>query len=245
MYNFFLSLRLSQREMRGELGRFKIFLACLILGVAAITAIGNLSESVLGGLLADGRKLLGGDIDLRLLHRPASNKQKLYLKSQSERYSETITLRAMVRPQLANKRRALVELKAVDSLYPLVGELKTKPAMSLSNVYELKDGAWGASVDANLLTKLKLQLGDILKLGKITVQIRNTIIVEPDRVASVFSLGPRLLISLDALYQSGLIQPGSQLRYHYKLTIPQYRNIKIWQEDLRKKFLQAGWRLRK
>ena len=76
MSNLLLSWRIARRELRGGFGRFWIFLACLILGVAAITAVGNLSESILGGLRADGKKLLGGDIDLRLLHRPASQEQK-------------------------------------------------------------------------------------------------------------------------------------------------------------------------
>jgi putative ABC transport system permease protein len=98
MPNLTLSWRLARRELRGGFGRFRIFLACLILGVAAITAVGNLSESVLGGLRTDGKKLLGGDIDLRLLHRPASATQKTFLKAQAETYSESITMRAMVRP---------------------------------------------------------------------------------------------------------------------------------------------------
>jgi putative ABC transport system permease protein len=244
MPSFFLSWKLARRELRGGFGRFRIFLACLILGVAAITAVGNLSESVLGGLRADGKKILGGDIDLRLLHRPASTEQKIYLKSRSTGYSESITMRAMVRQISTSDRRALVELKAVDNSYPLVGKMVTDPSSSDSNFYKLKDGAWGASVDASLLTRLKLKLGDRVKLGSITVQIRNTITIEPDRVASVFSLGPRLLIHLNALYKSGLIQPGSQLRYHYKLKLPTSTNPKIWQEDLSKSFPKAGWRLR-
>lgn len=244
MPNLTLSWRLARRELRGGFGRFRIFLACLILGVAAITAVGNLSESVLGGLRTDGKKLLGGDIDLRLLHRPASATQKTFLKAQAETYSESITMRAMVRPTTTRERRAMVELKAVDSAYPLVGQMETTPASSSKDSYALKDGSWGASVDANLLTRLQLKLGDTVKLGSITVQIRNTIIIEPDRVASVFSLGPRVMIDLEALHQSGLVQPGSQLRYHYKLTLPKSADPKAWQSTLAETFPKAGWRLR-
>ena len=244
MSNFCLSWRLAQRELRGGFGRFWIFLACLILGVTAITAVGNLSESILGGLRADGKKLLGGDVDLRLLHRPASLAQKNYLRSQSNGFSESITMRAMVRPTSDNGLRSMVELKSVDDAYPLVGQIETTPPSLGINSYFFKDGAWGASVDANLLTRLQLKLGDRIKLGSITVQIRNTITIEPDRVASVFSLGPRLMIHLDALYQSGLVQPGSQLRYHYKLTLSKSTNPKVWQDNLSKQFPKAGWRLR-
>ena len=244
MTSFSLSWRLARRELRDGFGRFQVFLACLILGVTAITAVGNLSESLLGGLRNDGKVLLGGDIDLRLLHRPATPEQKTYLKSRSDRYSESITMRAMVRPTIARERRAMVELKAVDTAYPLVGKMKTVPISSGINSYALKDGAWGASVDANLLTRLQLKLGDRVKLGSIIVQIRNTITIEPDRVASVFSLGPRMMIHLNALRQSGLIQPGSQLRYHYKLMFSKATNTEKWQSHLTKTFPKAGWRLR-
>ncbi len=239
-----LSWRLARRELRGGFGRFRILLACLILGVAAITAVGNLSESVLGGLRSDGKKLLGGDIDIRLLHRSASPEQLAYLRARSQTLSATITLRAMVRPATTRERRAMVELKAVDTAYPLVGSLETQPAMEPVAPYGLADGAWGTAVDPNLLTRLELKLGDRIKLGAITLQIRRLIKTEPDRVASVFSLGPRLMISLQALNLSGLVQPGSQLRYHYKLTLPPATNSQAWQQALQESFPQAGWRVR-
>lgn len=244
MVDLGLSWRLARRELRAGFGRFRILLACLILGVAAITAVGNLSESVLGGLRADGKKLLGGDIDLRLLHRAATPEHLEFLKSGSEGFSQSITMRAMVRPSNTRERRAMVELKAVDAAYPLVGQFEIDPPIDASEIYAFKEDAWGTAVEPNLLSRLKLQLGDKIKLGSITLQIRSLIQVEPDKVASVFSLGPRLMIHLDALNQSGLVQPGSQLRYHYKLTLPTATNSKNWQTDLADKFPKAGWRLR-
>lgn len=244
MTDLALSWRLARRELRGGFGRFRILLSCLILGVAAITAVGNLSESVLGGLRADGKKLLGGDIDLRLLHRSASSDQLEFLKSKSDTFSQTVTMRAMVRPQETRDRRAMVELKAVDSAYPLVGQVVTEPPLPGTDTYALKDGVWGASADPNLLARLQLKLGDQIKLGSISLQIRSLIKVEPDRVASVFSLGPRLLIHLDALKLSGLVQPGSQLRYHYKLTLAGGTDSEAWQKSLTDTFPKAGWRLR-
>jgi predicted lysophospholipase L1 biosynthesis ABC-type transport system permease subunit len=70
-----LAWRLALRELRAGLAGFRVFLACLILGVAAIAGIGSVSESVIAGIRADARTLLGGDIDLRLTparRRPSS-----------------------------------------------------------------------------------------------------------------------------------------------------------------------------
>ncbi len=244
MSDMALSWRLARRELRGGVGRFRILLACLFLGVAAIAAVGNLSESVLGGLRDDGKQLLGGDIDLRLLHRAATAEQLTYLKNQSTGFSETITMRAMVRPTDTRERRAMVELKAVDTAYPLVGALLTEPMLDASTIYAREGDTWGAAADPNLLSRLNLKLGDTIKLGSVTLQVRSLIETEPDRVASVFSLGPRLMVHLDALRESGLVQPGSQLRYHYKMTLPIGTDSKAWQQTLTETFPKAGWRLR-
>ena len=72
-----LAFRLARRELRGGLRGFRLFLACLALGVAAIAAVGSLSQAVLGGLARDGRTILGGDLALRLTHRPASSEERL------------------------------------------------------------------------------------------------------------------------------------------------------------------------
>src|SRR5579863_9788299 len=66
-----LALRLARREMRGGIRGFRIFLACLMLGVAAIGAVGSLAAGVSAGLDADARQLLGGDVDLTLTERAA------------------------------------------------------------------------------------------------------------------------------------------------------------------------------
>ena len=85
--------RLARRELRGGLKGFRILLACLFIGVTTIAAIGSLSSALTAGLVRDGRVLLGGDLDLRLTHRPASGEQLDWLKA---RYvvAESIQMRA-------------------------------------------------------------------------------------------------------------------------------------------------------
>ena len=65
--------RLARRELRGGLGGFRIFLACLTLCVAAIAGVGSLSQAVEGGLRNDARRLLGGDVSIRRVQRPAEH----------------------------------------------------------------------------------------------------------------------------------------------------------------------------
>lgn len=232
------------REMRGGLKGFRIFLACLTLGVAAIAAVGSISESFRAGLEADASEILGGDIDLRLSHRPADDSQTGYLIRNSEAYSETVEMRAMARPVVPRPRRSLIELKAVDASYPLVGVVETAPMAPLQDLLAQKDGVWGAVVDGNLLTKLRAVVGDSVKVGETTFQIRALIVNEPDRVASVFSFGPRFMISKDALPATALIQPGSQTRYHYRMALTAGADSAVFLEKLKSSFPHAGWRIR-
>ena len=113
MSNSALAWRLAWRELRGGVRGFRVFIACLVLGVAAIAAVGTISESILAGIHADSRKLLGGDFDLRLTHREANPEQKDWLDANAERVSELAQMRAMVR-RADGETRSLVELKAID-----------------------------------------------------------------------------------------------------------------------------------
>lgn len=237
-------MRLAWRDLRGGLKGFRVFLACLALGVAAIAAVGSLSTSFVAGLDRDGRKLLGGDVDLRLTHYRANAEQLAFLADAAAGRSDTVEMRTMARPLDPDARRSLVELKAVDRAYPLVGALETEPTRPLANLLSNQGDAWGAVVDPNLLTRLKIEIGDRVRVGDALFEITGTVVREPDRVASVFSFGPRFMVSSDALPATGLIQPGSQIRYHHRLTLPAAMPAADFTKHLTETFPDAGWRLR-
>ena len=244
MNGFALAFRLARRELRGGIRGFRIFLACLTIGVAAIAGVGSLGDSVVAGLRADARRLLGGDIDLRLHNRPADQQRLAYLKDNAESVSHVIDMRAMARAPGGGGVRALVELKAVDGSYPLVDTMALEPAMPLARALAAEGEAWGAVADSNLLTRLGVKIGDRLRVGEATVVVRATIVREPDRVASVFSLGPRLMVGMDALPATALVRPGSQAHFHYRVGLAAGTDGKAWTEDLKAAFPKAGWRIR-
>ncbi len=117
MDTFALACRLMRRELRGGLKGFRIFLACLALGVAVIAGVGSLAAGVGAGLAADARTMLGGDVELNLVLRPANPEERAYL-DHAGAVAEVTGMRAMTRRD-DGARRSLVELKAVDSAYPL------------------------------------------------------------------------------------------------------------------------------
>ena len=167
----------------------------------------------------------------------------IYLRDRSERLSQVVRMRAMARP-VDTDGRSLVELKAVDAAYPLTGTLATAPAAAPGDLLAKRNGFWGVVVDPNLLTKLGIAVGEKLRIGETEFEVRAAITKEPDRVASVVAFGPRAMIAADALADTGLVQPGSQINYHYRLALPAGTDVGAWIEHLKTDFPQAGWRIR-
>ncbi len=243
MSNLPLAWRLARRELRGGLAGFRVFLACLILGVAAIAGIGSVSESVVSGIRADARTLLGGDVDLRLTHRAATPEQLAWLDANTARRSNIAEMRAMAKTPDGNARN-LVELKAVDDAYPLFGGFRLADGTPLADALAQREGQWGAVVEERLLDKLGVGLGDTLRVGDADFRLTGIIAEEADRATRAFNLGPRLLVGFPALTATNLLQPGSLIRYHYRIEVPQGSGHRAWIARLNEQFPDAGWRTR-
>ena len=241
--NLSLAITFSMREMRSGLKGFYLFISCLAIGVAAIAGVGTVSKSIEAGLAKDGRKLLGGDLSIRLIHRSATEKQKKFFNKISD-FSEVIEMRSMVQSNKSAAYRTLVELKAVDQAYPLVGNILLKQSLTLKEALQEKDGIFGAVVDKNLLTKLNLEIGDIINIGEAKFRLTGTIKKEPDKVTNILSFGPRVMIASLGLYRTKLVQPGSQIRYRYRIALSDSTKVINWRKELDKAFPAAGWRIR-
>jgi putative ABC transport system permease protein len=212
-----LTLRLAARDLRGGLRGFYVFMLCIALGVMAIAGVGSVAASLTDGIAREGRVILGGDVAFSLIPNEASAAERGFLQSQG-RLSVAATLRAMARRE--DGRSALVEIKAVDGAYPVYGAVAFDPQQPLAAVLEQRGGAFGAAADPALLARLDLEPGAAVKVGQATIEIRAGLTSEPDKLAGGIGFGPRLLISQEALRATGLLQPGSLVRWHYRLQLP-------------------------
>ncbi len=249
MNSLALAFRLGARELRANAAQgfagFRIFLACLALGVAAIAGVGSVSTALTRGLAEKGQEILGGDVDVRLIHREA-NADELAFLSKNNTVSRSAELRAMART-MSNDRQSLVELKAVDGFYPLYGAMKLAPDMPLADALAMRNGRYGLIAEPNLVSRLGLKPGDTLRVGESIFELRAEIRHEPDRVGDGFALGPRIMIAEAALPATALVQPGSLVSYNYRLRFPENARdvpaIKSWVDGLHKTFPDAGWRV--
>jgi len=208
-------LSLAVREFRNGLSGFWVFIACVALGVAVITAVGALSDGLRAGLSDQSAEILGGDIALSRPHARATQTERSFL-SQQGRISERATLRTMAR-QPNGDDQTLVELKAVDRAYPMVGRVELADGKDFSKDVFPKDGL---AIDPMLLERLNLKVGDSVKLGEAQLPILATIIKEPDGLTDRLTYGPRVLLSLSALEKTKLVQPGTLARWRYAVKLP-------------------------
>ncbi len=210
-------LRFALRELRGTRRGFAVFLGCLIVGVMAIAGIGSFAGALTDGLHREGRIILGGDLDFTLVQRQATPAERTFMQGFGA-VSEVAQLRAMART--TNDDATLVELKAVDGAYPLVGKLDLAPPMPETELLGEQNGIWGAAADDVLLTRLNLAPGSRIQVGNATFEIRSRLVSEPDALSSGIGFGARLLVSSAALEATGLVQPGSLVRWSYRLRLP-------------------------
>src|SRR5947209_11506447 len=212
-----LALRYAGRELRGGLRGFYVFIACIALGVMAIAGVGSVASGLADGLAREGRVILGGDLAFSLSLREASAAERAFIDGRG-RMSVAATMRAMARTY--DGRTALVELKAVDAAYPLYGTVTLEPALALPAALARTDGVFGAAADPALLARLDLAPGARVTIGNATFELRATLQSEPDKLAGGLGFGPRLLVSQESLRATDLLQPGSLVRWHYRVRRP-------------------------
>jgi putative ABC transport system permease protein len=242
---FGLPLRFALRELRGGLRGFYVFIACIALGVTSIAGVGSLAGSLADGLAREGRVILGGDIAFTLIHREVEPAERKFLDGLGT-VSEDATMRAMART--ADGRATLVEVKAVDKAYPLFRSVVLDPAVPLADALAQRDGVYGAAVDPTLFDRFGLKPGDTLTVGNLRVEVRAAITTEPDKLSIGIGFGPRLMVNEDALRASGLLQPGSLVRWHYRVRLANAAasdaSLKTAIATARTQFPESGWTIR-
>jgi putative ABC transport system permease protein len=206
-----LALRLARRELRGGVRGLGIVLLCLALGVAAIAAVGTLRAATDAGLTANGRQILGGDIEIGTGAEQPPVALRAWLQARGAGLSEIVQMRSLL--VAPSGERQLVELRAVDHAWPLVGAPVLNPPQPIATALGERNGQYGLAAHPVVLDRLGLHPGDTARLGTETFVVRAVLVSEPDRVASPVILGAPVLIDAAALPATGLVVPGSLVSY--------------------------------
>lgn len=241
--NVALAARLARRELRGGVRGFRVFLACLALGVAAIAAVGSVRQGIEAGLEREGAVLLGGDAEIELTYRFASVEERAFMDGFAETVSETADFRSMVVVgEGLEAERALTQVRAVDGAYPIYGEVGLAPEMPLETALAGRDGLPGMVMAPLLMDRLGIAPGAVVRLGTQDFALMAALAHEPDGAASGFSLGPRSLVSLEGISGAGLLQPGTLFETEYRLRLPKGTDLEAAETATRAAFGEVGLR---
>ncbi|MBN8871473.1 MAG: ABC transporter permease, partial [Rhodospirillales bacterium] len=233
-----LAFRLARRELRGGVRGLWIVLLCLALGVGIIAAVGTLRAAVDAGLATDGRRLLGGDIAIEGGNQPLPDSLRAWLRDRGGRISDIVQMRSML--VAPNGARQLIELKAVDPAWPLVGVPTLSPPQPLAQAL----ASHSLLAQPVVLDRLGLHPGDTARLGEANFRVAGALTAEPDQVATPALFGPRVLIAATDLPATGLLAPGAMVRYELRATLPHPVSAATLREELRAAFGDQGWRVR-
>lgn len=212
------ALRIAGRELRFSRGKFFFVILSVAIGVAALTGVRGFSTSFRAALLDRARSIMAADLSARMFQQPTPEEQKGLDAIAAESVQITpVTEMLSMASSAKTLDPLLVSLKAVDpSLYPFYGEIELQPAGSLRQV--LKNDT--VVVADDLLVRLRLNVGDSLKIGNRIFRIAAVVVNEPDRLSGNFAAGPRVFISREGLDASGLLAPGSHAGQRYLFKVP-------------------------
>jgi len=181
-----------------------------------VALVGTTSQSLIDGARRGALETVGGDLSLRLTHRPPGQAE-LAVIGREGTISIATELRPMAHALATGEKRApsaLVELKGIDRNYPLYGTAQTKPAFDLASGLARHNGVFGAVADQALFDVLGLKRGDGVRIGGVRYQLRGVLVVEPGRAFRAFTLGPRIIVLRERLPATGLVDEGAEV-YHY------------------------------
>jgi putative ABC transport system permease protein len=225
-----LALRMLRRDWRA--GELRVLVAALILAVASVGTVGFFADRVKGALTRQANLLLGGDLMItgdRPLP-PAYGE-----RAQADGLATTPVIRFNSMVHVAGNTVAgsaagpdsvrgdaspssvaavLTDVKAVGPGYPLRGAVRLvdagNPEGRIANAIPGRGEVW---VDVRLAQRLRVDRGDRLAVGEATLTVTDIVQQEPEVAGVIFSLGPKLLLNIDDVPATNLLQPGNRANY--------------------------------
>ncbi len=236
-----LSLRFAIRELRAGVRGFRIFLACLALGVAAIAAAGSTAAAFRAGLASQAAEILGGDIAVDMPLREFTPKEQAAF-ARLGRVAYAAASRAMA--EAPSGARRLVELRGVTDTYPLVGQVTLAGAPTIGAALTPVGDSAGVAVEQPLLDRLGLKLGDRFLVGNVPVVARAVLQGEPDRLSRGFALGPRVLASLAMVRGGGFLAAGIPFGETARIALRPGVSLAAAHAAITHALAPGGWRIR-
>ena len=225
--------KIAWRDLHASPAKFAFVILAVAVGVAALSGVKGFGYAFRGMLLRNAKQLIAADVQMQTWNEPTPDEIALLRKIGEQhgtmtRVTETISMAASKRQRIPQ----MVSVKGVDvSVYPYYGTLTLAPAKPL---WELLKNDSSVVVTPELLMRLKVRPGDSIRLGGKEFRITGSIVTEPDRLASGFGPGMRVLMTREGLDRTGLIQFGSRAAQRFLFKLRPDVNLDAMKEQLKR-----------
>ena len=227
--------RIARRDLHRRFRGLRLLLVCLFLGVGALAAIGSLTSAIRGELDAQGRTILGGDLEVEVWQRPLNDEERAFLAGYGT-LSPGFRMQAMAS---AGAAATPVELKAVDRNWPLFGALTLEGGSTVG-----APPAGQAWIAEGAAERLGVGPGDTFRVGTQDLVVGGIIDEEPDRLSEGFQLGQTVIVPLEFPGKAGLTAPGAMYQSKTRVRFDGNSDPDSVEAALEQRFPDAGFDIR-
>ena len=220
------------RLVSRQISQLKLLMACLMIGVFALTATIASVDTFTKGLQSNGAELLGGDIGVVSRNNALPDDVIDNFKSITNRVTQMVRLRSMVK---SANGLSLSELKGIDDHYPLLGTAESSAGKTLPKAGEI-------IIDPELAKTLNVSIGDTVEVGAINVTVTGIYKTEPEIDIAGIGLAPRSILHMDDIRRTDLLVQGSQVYYGIMGLVSDDVDVNGWQDSFDEKHEKQRYR---
>ena len=224
--------KMAWRDSRRSRWRLLLSAASMILGVAALIAVGSVGENLRDSIEVQAKTLLGADMALAS-NNPFTQEEGAFVAKLGGIQAREVSFSSMLyfpRPDGAR----LGQVRALEGDFPFYGTFETSPATAAA---EFRSGT-SALVDESLMKQFGLVAGDEVRVGERRFTIRGALRKAPGEVAAFSTFAPRVYIPMAELESTGLLGKGSLVRHRIYFKFDSETDVPRLVERIRPKLVK-------
>jgi len=224
-------LKMAWRDTRASRRRLLLFSSAIVLGVAALVAVGSLRDNLSRAIEEQTKSLLGADLAITSRNEFTAEARQFISKLGGEQ-SREISFNSMLSIAGAQGGTRLVQVRALAGGFPFHGDFATDPAGAKASLAQ----GDAAILEQSLMMQFGLKPGDKIRLGRAEYTVKAGLLKVPGEGATFATLAPRVFIPLSTVGGTGLLEPGSLARHRIYLKFPATTNVEALVRDMRERF---------
>jgi putative ABC transport system permease protein len=205
---------MAWRDSRASRRKLLFFSCSVVLGIAALTAIGSLGHNLERAIEEQAKSLLGADLVIGSRQAFTAEEEELFREIGGEQARE-VSFSSMIFFVNGWGTR-LVQVRGLEGGFPFYGKLETDPAEAAET---FRRGG-SALVEESLLTQFGAKVGDEIRVGTLKTRIAGRLKKVPGETIAFATIAPRVYLPMSDLARAGLLREGSLARYRAAFKLP-------------------------